>query len=71
MRLEGRTAVITGAASGIGRAIAMSLAGRRCHLALADIDEAGMAETSNLVRAYEVRVDNTSRDRRRDNRAWY
>ena len=56
MRLEGRTAVITGAAGGIGRAIAVSLASRRCHLALADIDEAGMAETSNLARAHGVRV---------------
>ena len=56
MRLEGRTAVITGAAGGIGRAIAVSLAGRRCHLALADIDEAGMTETSNLARAHAVRV---------------
>jgi short-subunit dehydrogenase len=56
MRLEGRTAVITGAAGGIGRAIAVSLASRRCHLALADIDEAGMTETSNLARAHGVRV---------------
>ena len=56
MRLEGRTAVITGAGGGIGRAIAISLARRRCHLALADIDEAGMAGTAELVRGYEVRV---------------
>jgi len=56
MRLEGRTAVITGAAGGIGRAIAVSLARRRCNLALADIDEAGMAGTEDLVRAHGVRV---------------
>ena len=56
MRLEGRTAVITGAAGGIGRATAVSLARRRCHLALADIDEAGMAGTAELVRGYGVRV---------------
>lgn len=56
MRLEGRTAVITGAGSGIGRAIAVSLARRRCHLALADIDEAGMAGTEELVRGSGVRV---------------
>ena len=56
MRLEGRTAVITGAGSGIGRAIAVSLARRRCHLALADIDEAGMTGTADLVRDYGVRV---------------
>ena len=56
LRLEGRTAVITGAAGGIGRAIAVSLASRRCNLALADIDEHGMAETSDVARAHGVRV---------------
>lgn len=56
MRLEGRTAVITGAAGGIGRAIAVSLARRGCHLALADIDEIGMAGTADLARGFNVRI---------------
>jgi NAD(P)-dependent dehydrogenase (short-subunit alcohol dehydrogenase family) len=56
MRLEGRTAVITGAAAGIGRAISVSLARRGCHLALADIDERGMANTAELTRAIGVRI---------------
>jgi NAD(P)-dependent dehydrogenase (short-subunit alcohol dehydrogenase family) len=56
MRLEGRTAVITGGGGGIGRAIAVSLARRRCNLALADIDEAGMEGTADLVRGHGVRV---------------
>lgn len=56
MRLEGRTAVITGAAGGIGRAIAVSLARRGCHLALADIDETGMAGTADLVQGNGIRV---------------
>jgi short-subunit dehydrogenase len=56
MRLEGRTAVITGAAGGIGRAISVSLARRGCDLALVDIDETGIAHTAELARAYGVRV---------------
>jgi NAD(P)-dependent dehydrogenase (short-subunit alcohol dehydrogenase family) len=56
MRLEGRTAVITGGASGIGRAVAASLARRGCHLALADVNEPGLAETAEQVRAPGLRI---------------
>ena len=49
MMMSGRTAVVTGAASGIGRAIAVSLARRDCHLALADVDEAGLVATAEAL----------------------
>ena len=42
---HGRVSAITGAGSGIGRALAHELAGRGSHLALSDIDEVGLAET--------------------------
>ena len=41
--INGSAAAITGAASGIGRALALELAARGCDLALADRDEAGLA----------------------------
>lgn len=62
MRLSGRTAVITGAASGIGRALAGSLARRGCHLALADIDVEGMVETVEMVRPHGVPVSSHDLD---------
>jgi NAD(P)-dependent dehydrogenase (short-subunit alcohol dehydrogenase family) len=49
--LKDRTGLVTGAASGIGRAISVSLASRGCHLALIDIDETGLAETAHLAAA--------------------
>ena len=42
---NGRVAAITGAGSGIGRALANDLARRGAHLALSDIDDEGLAET--------------------------
>ncbi|HSS26685.1 MAG TPA: SDR family NAD(P)-dependent oxidoreductase [Usitatibacter sp.] len=44
--LKGKTAVVTGAGSGIGRELAVACAGEGMSLALADIDEKGMQETS-------------------------
>lgn len=44
--ISGSAAAVTGAASGIGRALALELAARGCDLALADRDEAGMLEVA-------------------------
>jgi short-subunit dehydrogenase len=44
--ISGSSAAVTGAASGIGRALAWELAVRGCDLALADRDEAGLASVA-------------------------
>ena len=53
---NGRVAAITGAGSGIGRALARELARRGAHLALSDIDEVGLAETVQLCEGCGVKV---------------
>lgn len=61
MQLKGRAAIITGAASGIGRALAHALARRGCHLALADVNMAGLEETAQRA-ATGVRITRHSLD---------
>ncbi|HYD96856.1 MAG TPA: SDR family oxidoreductase [Noviherbaspirillum sp.] len=56
MNLKGRVAVVTGAGSGIGRATSIALARRGCHLALADINQAGLRQTAQDAQAFGVRV---------------
>jgi butyryl-CoA dehydrogenase len=57
-----RVAAITGAAGGIGRALALELADRGCDVALADVDQEGLEATAETVRGRGARVLTTSLD---------
>ncbi len=63
-RFAGSVAAVTGAASGIGRAVALALGRRGATLALADWDEHGLEETRRLLgsAALTMRVDMSKRE---------
>jgi len=52
--LEGRVAVVTGAASGIGRALASAFAAEGMHVAVADVEAEPLDETADMVRGHGV-----------------
>ena len=62
--LDGCAAVVTGAGRGLGRGIALSLAGRGARVAALDVDAGGADETAQLIQraggtAWPARVDVT------------
>jgi 2-hydroxycyclohexanecarboxyl-CoA dehydrogenase len=64
-RLTGKVAIVTGAAQGIGRAIAMRLAQEGAKVAIADINDSGAAQTAREIsavgaQAIAVKLDVTS-----------
>ena len=67
-RISGRTVAISGAASGIGRALAQRLSAHGCPVAIVDVDEGGLKETEaalsgpSLSRVLDVRDADAYRD---------
>ena len=59
---KNKVAAITGAASGMGRTLAVELARRGCHLSLSDVNEAGLSETAQMARQHGVKVTTTKLD---------
>lgn len=65
MKYQNRVAVVTGAGSGIGRALTLALTGEGAHVAASDISQTGLDETRSACPAHRVttyRVDVADRD---------
>jgi NAD(P)-dependent dehydrogenase (short-subunit alcohol dehydrogenase family) len=61
-RLDGKVAVITGAASGIGRASALRFAAEGAHVVVADLDDAGGTALADEIGGLFVHADVTDAD---------
>ncbi|MBM3726989.1 MAG: SDR family oxidoreductase [Acidobacteria bacterium] len=62
INLTGKTAIVTGAGRGIGRAIALKLAEAGAAVVLNDLDDAPLGETRSLVQAAAGRVETLAGD---------
>jgi NAD(P)-dependent dehydrogenase (short-subunit alcohol dehydrogenase family) len=62
MKLEGRVAIVTGAASGIARATAIMFAREGALVTAVDRDQEGLAETLSLIRAEGGRAESFCAD---------
>ncbi|MDT8912559.1 SDR family NAD(P)-dependent oxidoreductase [Amycolatopsis sp. PS_44_ISF1] len=60
--VHGKVAAVTGAGSGIGRRLAFELARRGARLAVSDVDELGLAETADRVKALGAEVHSARLD---------
>jgi NAD(P)-dependent dehydrogenase (short-subunit alcohol dehydrogenase family) len=54
--LKGKVAAVTGAASGLGRSMALAFAAEGMHVALADVDPEGLLQTQKALEGYGVRI---------------
>jgi len=57
MEIAGKTVVVTGAASGIGRALCIALKDAGCTVVCVDRDAVGARETASLVKGHSFTVD--------------
>jgi NAD(P)-dependent dehydrogenase (short-subunit alcohol dehydrogenase family) len=62
--VRGKVAVVTGAGSGIGRALAIELARRGARVAISDVNEAGLASTAATIggEVHQQTLDVSDRD---------
>lgn len=61
-KVSGKVAVVTGAGSGIGRALAVGLARRGARLAISDINDQGLAQTADQAKELGAEVHSAHLD---------